>query len=51
MTRTLKVLKAMLVTGAASGYLMQTCTTAGHGFSILPNIGGTFSLGSIIPGL
>jgi len=51
MTRTLKVLKAMLITGAASGYLMQTCTTAGHGFSILPNIGGTFSPGSLIPGL
>jgi len=39
MTRTLKVLKAILITGAASGYLMQTCTMAGHGFSILPNIG------------
>jgi len=39
MTRTLKVLKAIVITGAASGYLMQTCTTAGHGFSVLPNVG------------
>ncbi len=45
MTRSLKVLKAILITGAASGYLMQTCTFAGHGFSILPNVGGTLNLG------
>lgn len=39
MTRSFKTLKAIVITGAASGYLMQTCTTAGHGFSVLPNIG------------
>lgn len=45
MTRSLKVLKAILLTGSASGYLMQTCTFTGHGFSILPNVGGLGFLG------
>lgn len=47
MTRTLRVLKAILITGAASGYLMQTCQFAGHGFSILPNIGRVLNLGTL----
>jgi len=51
MTRTLKVLKSILITGAASGYLMQTCTFAGHGFSILPNIGRAFGTQAIFSGL
>jgi hypothetical protein len=47
MTRAFRVLKAIVITGAASGYLMQTCTNAGHGFSILPNIGRILSLGTL----
>jgi len=47
MTRTLKVLKAIVISGAASGYLMQTCQFAGHGFSVLPNIGKVLNLGAL----
>jgi len=49
MTRTLKVLKAIVITGAASGYLMQTCVMQEHGFSMLPNVG--LSLGGLLGGL
>ena len=53
MTRMLNVLKAIFVTGMASGYLLQTCVMAGDGgrggFSMFPNIG--LSAGNIIPGL
>jgi len=33
-----RLMKALLVTGFSSVYLMQVpCSTAGHGFSMIPN--------------
>ncbi len=46
MTRFFKILS---VTGLASIYLMQApCTFAGHGFSIIPNIGKVLNVGALL---